>query len=141
MSFVQELLTVVSPVGSERCINNDNMDHGTLWGSDWAPLPPAACRNPSSYIYITSYPSTPHFTPRPPLSNIIRNTERDFRGIFYTPRPLGCTSPYGFGASHRPRCVKNPEGLSRWYFFILSTVPDPLRCLNMSKHVKTIGTN
>ena len=27
------------------------------------------------------------------------------------------------------------------YFFILSTVPDPLRCLNMSKHTKTNHQN
>ena len=30
------------------------------------------------------------------------------------------------------------RGKSRRYFFILSTVPDPLRCSNMSKHTKTI---
>ena len=45
---------------------------------------------------------------------------------------------YGFGQSRRPRSVKTPEGLSRRNFFILSTVPDPLRCLDMSKHSKTI---
>ena len=56
--------------------------------------------------------------------NIIRNTERDFRGRFYRPRPF---------------VGKISQGTSRRNFFILSTIPDPLRCSNMSKHFKTIG--
>ena len=48
--------------------------------------------------------------------------------------------------SHRSRRLRwlstakvctNSRGKSQRYFFILSTVPNPLRCLNMSKSLKT----
>ena len=70
---------------------------------------------------------------------IIRNTKRVPRGSFYRLQLSGFTSAYGFGKSRRPRSVKSPKGLSRWYFFILSTLPDPLRCRNMSRDIKTVG--
>ena len=67
--------------------------------------------------------------------NIIRNTRRDFRGDVTSSWPLIVTEP---GDNQRPRWVNITEVLSRRYFFILSTVPNPLWCLNMSKHVKII---
>ena len=51
----------------------------------------------------------------------------------------------GMHRTHRVRCIptakvcKQSQGISRRHFFILSTVPDPLSCKNMSKHFKTIG--
>ena len=54
---------------------------------------------------------------------IIRNTERDSLGNPLTLRVRGFATA---------KVCKN----SRRYFFILSAVPGPLRCLNMSRNVK-----
>ena len=53
------------------------------------------------------------------------------------------TAAVGICQSRRLRQIltaevgKNSQGTSQRNFFILSTVPDPLRCLNMSKSLKT----